>query len=96
MRQEETAENLNLGSRNGMLRGKRRLEVPWDIHSVPYWESYPGSFLAELRAFPGALPVTGTSVSVNRTKADGFCLVGPRAFPCLTSVKEGCFMCLLF
>lgn len=79
MRQEETVENLNLGSRNGVLRGKRRLEVPLDIHSVPYWESYPGSILVA-SDFLGALPVTGTSVSLNRPKADGPCLVESQSF----------------
>lgn len=80
MRHEETVENLNLGSRNGMLRGKRRLKVPLDIHSVPYWESYPGSLLAECQNFPGALPVSGTSVWVNKLKADRPCLVESQSF----------------
>lgn len=72
------------------------LEVPLAIHSVPYWESYPGSLLVECWTFLGALPVTGTFVSLNKLQADGPCLTGSQSIPCLTSAREGCFICLLF
>lgn len=80
MRQEEIVKNLNVGSRNGMLRRKRRLELPLDIHSILCWESYPGSLLADCWTFLGALLVSGTFVSLKRPKADGSCLAESQSF----------------